>query len=163
MSTLILKSFNHLLKLLKIYSLFALIGVLLVLAYGLITEFPNLSGVTLLVIGGLYIVTKLMAHTLNREAPPALADIFLYLLLPAPSSTLILADLHQIYRTKLETSRSQTLGQWRMQAAKFRIDLWYCHQILRSIRPLISIRRHEYKLSAQLDVRLRQVLPFYQE
>ncbi len=147
---------------LKIYSCAALIGVILVLAYGVVSEFPNATGVLVLVIGGFYIATRLMAGLLNRVTPPTLADITLYLLLPTKNGNLILDDLQQIYQSRLDVSRPEGRTLWQKYLARLRVDAWYWVQVLKSVRPLILLRLRSVNWPAEVNVNLRCVLPFYQ-
>jgi hypothetical protein len=174
MSTIVLKSFHHLYKLLKVYLALGFLGALSVVTWALITAYQSVTNVlvltmTLLIVG-LFLVNKLI---LLRRRPPAIADLVLYSITSEEFSKLLIGDLHRCYYAHLthhsaEPHRQEKNQRWRGG----HLYLWYWKQVLTSIIPLLDFqyRMGHTMLHASditIDVtnevrnRLKKILPFY--
>ena|ERR1700720_3690049 len=157
MSATILKPFNHLYKLFKIYLALSLLGVLLVLTYGVFSRYPDLGAILMTASIVVYFGTKMIQRVLRvRAEPPFYAEFILYLCLPSEAREAIIGDLTEAYYRMVE----------RHDRSSLQVAVWFWRQVMLSIWCLLKwqLRRgYTMRLSKDINFNLRQVLPFYPE
>lgn len=168
MGTLILKSFQHLYKLLKVYLTIGLFGALAVVAWGVLTSYPNLGSLISIIGTTLLLVVFLINRILMfRRRPPAIADFILYALLPDKYSKFVIGDFHESYYSYLKFDDSELQKQSAIIGrTKLRLDMWYWKEVLSCIPPLIELQLEKEKVTGEvkeLKERLKQILPFYRD
>ena len=176
MSTIVLKSFNRLYQLLKIYTGVALLGGLIVIAWSLIRAYPHLNEIFIITGFAVGLIIFLINRILLlRRRPPAMADFILYTIIPKKYSGIVMGDLHQEYYCHLQFHCDVTTVQARPSyTTRLKLDLWYWIQVIRSIPVLIRLDLMEAtsadrtaeitsEITAEIKERLRKILPFYRD
>lgn len=188
MSEQIIRTFQHLYRLIRIYSAVGLIGLFIPLLYGFLSSYPQAAIWSIVVIGSLFFISKVLLVLKRRESvreqhyyedlywlaptmpprslllylnrPPAVPRFVFFLLLPAKDKELVLLDLHEIYVTRLLRVARIPVFKTKLQA-----DLWYWGELFRSIVPLIiwhfRLGLTETSYRPKISENVKDVLPFY--
>jgi len=143
----VIKSFQHIYKLLKIYLGIAALGGFIALAYGFLAIYPNVPYYVIIILILLfifkkfvidykrtYIHAKLVAENRNIIwSPPASAEYLFFNLLPKDKSVQLVGDLNEEYQHVTKKNLDKRGGV-------YLANLWYWTRVLHSVPPLLTWR-----------------------
>ena len=151
----ITKPFRHLSRLFKIYSIFALLGILVALIVGLFSLSPSLG--ILVVIAG---ICFYWIRAFSQGRPPSLAVHILYYLLTPKDRDSVIDDFKKIYNAQYAVRRTKPKDV----SAKIGADIWFWKEVIISIPFLIKwriIHRLDLIRFGYVRHNIRDALPFY--
>jgi hypothetical protein len=169
----VIKSFQHLYKLFKIYLSIAVLGGFIAVVYGFLAMYPTIPYYVTIIVILLFIFkkvvidqrrtrlhAKLIAENRNIVwSPPPSAEYLLLLLLPKNIAVNLIGDLNERYQYITETNLKRRTGI-------FFANFWYWTQVLISIPPLLKWRLKSglvFSNAVESDVPLKGVLLYQQD